>query len=85
LFCSRYPEPELNAGAAEPRRTHDRHTEWAYLRTVYDALLWLAEELRQRDPNVALIRPVHRIRAEFFGSGEGLETLALVSALTLIA
>jgi hypothetical protein len=29
-------------------------TEIAYLRTVYDAVLWLAEELRRRDPNVAL-------------------------------
>ena len=29
-------------------------TELAYLRTVYDAVLWLAEELRRRDPNVAL-------------------------------
>ena len=29
-------------------------TEIAYLRTVYDAVLWLAEELRQRDPNSPL-------------------------------
>jgi hypothetical protein len=28
--------------------------ELAYLRTVYDAVLWLAEELRQRDPKVVL-------------------------------
>jgi hypothetical protein len=27
-------------------------TDWQ--KTVYDAVLWLAEELRQRDPNVAL-------------------------------
>jgi hypothetical protein len=29
-------------------------TETAYLRTVYDAVLWLAEELRQRDPKLPL-------------------------------
>ena len=31
--------------------THDL-TDWQ--RTVYDAVWWLAEELRQRDPNIAL-------------------------------
>jgi hypothetical protein len=31
--------------------THDL-TDWQ--KTVYDAVLWLTEELRQRDPNVAL-------------------------------
>ena len=29
-------------------------TELAYLRTVYDAVLWLAEELRQDDPRIVL-------------------------------
>jgi hypothetical protein len=29
-------------------------TELAYLRTVYDAVLWLAKELRRRDPNLPL-------------------------------
>jgi hypothetical protein len=29
-------------------------TELAHLRTVYDAVLWLAEELRQRDPKLPL-------------------------------
>jgi hypothetical protein len=30
----------------------DDLTDWQ--KTVYDAVLWLAEELRQRDPKVAL-------------------------------
>ena len=29
-------------------------TETAYLRTVYDAVLWLAGELRQRDPRIVM-------------------------------
>jgi hypothetical protein len=36
-------------------------TELAYLRTVYDAVLWLAEELRQRDPKVILPHYVSEI------------------------
>ena len=36
-------------------------TETAYLRTVYDAVLWLAEELRQRDPKVVLPHYVSEI------------------------
>ena len=36
-------------------------TEVAYLRTVYDAVLWLAEELRQRDPNLPLPYYVEQI------------------------
>jgi hypothetical protein len=36
-------------------------TETAYLRTVYDAVLWLAEELRQRDPKAALPHYVSEI------------------------
>ena len=31
--------------------THEL-TDWQ--KTVYDAILWLAEELRQRDPKVAM-------------------------------
>jgi hypothetical protein len=36
-------------------------TETAYLRTVYDAVVWLAEELRQRDPNLPLPHYVSEI------------------------
>jgi hypothetical protein len=36
-------------------------TELAYLRTVYDAVLWLAEELRRRDPNLPLPYYVEQI------------------------
>jgi hypothetical protein len=36
-------------------------TEVAYLRTVYDAVLWLAEELRRRDPKVILSHCVSEI------------------------
>jgi hypothetical protein len=36
-------------------------TETAYLRTVYDAVVWLAEGLRQRDPKVVLPHYVSEI------------------------
>jgi hypothetical protein len=36
-------------------------TELAYLRTVYDAVLWLAKELRRRDPNLPLPHYVSEI------------------------
>jgi hypothetical protein len=38
--------------------THEL-TDWQ--KTVYDAILWLAEELRQRDPKVALPHYVSEI------------------------
>jgi hypothetical protein len=38
--------------------THDL-TDWQ--KTVYDAVLWLAEELRQRDPKVVLPYYVEQI------------------------
>jgi hypothetical protein len=58
-------------------------TELAYLRTVYDAVLWLAEELRLRDPNLPLPHYVSEI--VFAATKPACESLRALNGIPLSA